>query len=197
MSSGNRFVHPNGGIQAQTRHHWGRRHFVKGVVALAGAAGLSAVDMRWAVAEPPPEVKKIRFAHTPAICLAPQYVAEELLRLEGFSEVKYVPQNYTVVHVLAQGLADLSMEASPTCVTALDEGKAIVLLAGIHAGCYELFGRDKVQAIPDLRGKTVAISAYGASEHVFVSSMVAYVGMNPANDVNWLVAGTIENYLTS
>jgi len=27
--------------------------------------------------------------------------------------------------------------------------------------------------------------------------MVAYVGMNPANDVNWLVAGTIENYLTS
>ena len=26
----------------------------------------------------------------PAICLAPQYLAEELLRLEGFSQVEYV-----------------------------------------------------------------------------------------------------------
>jgi NitT/TauT family transport system substrate-binding protein len=188
MSRGNHPLDPN--RHAQTLRHWERRDFVKSVAALAGAAGLSTYDMRSAAAEPLPEVTKIRFAHTPAICLAPQYVAEELLRLEGFSEVKYVPQNYTVVDVLAQGLADLSMEASPTCVTALDESKAIVLLAGIHAGCYELFGREKVQAIPDLRGKTVAISAFGASEHVFVSSMVAYVGMNPANDVNWLVAGT-------
>jgi len=165
-----------------------RRTFLTGASALS-AASLLGLPQK-AEAEPPPEVKKIRFVHTPAICLAPQYLAEDLLRLDGFSEVQYVQHNYTAVDALAQGLADLSMEASPTCVTALDERKAIVLLAGIHAGCYELFGREKVQAIPDLRGKTVAISAFGASEHVFVSSMVAYVGMNPSKDVNWLVAGT-------
>jgi len=31
----------------------------------------------------------------PAICLAPQYLAEEFLRLEGFSEVEY-PQGIQV-----------------------------------------------------------------------------------------------------
>ena len=44
---------------------------------------------RVASAEPPPETTRIRLTQDPAICLAPQYLAEELLRLEGFSEVEY------------------------------------------------------------------------------------------------------------
>src|SRR5262249_60211138 len=54
-----------------------------------GAAAL--LGLRTAVAaELPPEVQKIRLVHAPAICLSPQYLAEELLRLEGFSQVQYV-----------------------------------------------------------------------------------------------------------
>ena len=41
-------------------------------------------------AEPPPETTRIRLAKIPSICVAPQYVAEELLRAEGFTEVAYV-----------------------------------------------------------------------------------------------------------
>jgi NitT/TauT family transport system substrate-binding protein len=165
-----------------------RREFLASATVM-GAAALLGIP-RTATAETPPEVKKIRFVHTPAICLAPQYLAEELLRLDGFSEVEYVQHKYGAGEVLAQGLADMSMEATPTCVAALDEGKAIVLVAGVHAGCYELFGRDNVRTISDLKGRTVPISAFGASEHVFLSSMVAYVGMNPKKDINWLVAGS-------
>jgi NitT/TauT family transport system substrate-binding protein len=56
-----------------------------------GAASL--LGLRTAVAaEPPPEVQKIHLVHAPAICLSPQYLAEELLRLEGFSEIQYVDQ---------------------------------------------------------------------------------------------------------
>lgn len=163
-----------------------RRRFL----ATVGAASLLA-PRRTPATEPPSEVQKIRFVHYPAICLAPQLLAEELLRLDGFTDVEYVRlSSNNAANQVAQGVADLSMEASPICVTGLDQHKGIVVLAGIHVGCYELFGRDRVRSIRDLKGATVSISEFGASEHVFVSSVVAYVGMNPTKDVNWLVAGT-------
>jgi len=56
-----------------------------------GAASLLGIPTV-AAAEPPPEVKKIRLVHAPAICLSPRYLAEELLRLEGFTEIEYVDQ---------------------------------------------------------------------------------------------------------
>ena len=70
-----------------------RRTFIANVSALSAAALLGV--SRPAAAEPPPEVKKIRLVHAPAICLSPQYLAEELLRLEGFSEIQYVDQPMT------------------------------------------------------------------------------------------------------
>jgi NitT/TauT family transport system substrate-binding protein len=166
----------------------GRRRFLAHVTALGGAsiAGLPLV----AASEPPPEVERIRFVHTPAICLAPQYLAEELLRMDGFNDVQYVEHQSGAVDALAEGMADISMEATPTCVAGLDQGKAIVVVAGVHAGCFELFGRDNVKAVRDLRGRTISISAFGAPEHVFLSSIIAYVGMDPGKDVRWAVAGT-------
>jgi hypothetical protein len=87
MSSGNHLVHPNDAIQTQ---HWGRRDFVKGLAALAGAAGLSAYDMRSGAAEPPPETNKIRIHGSAVTCIAPEIVAQELLYAEGFTDVLYV-----------------------------------------------------------------------------------------------------------
>src|SRR6266446_1290850 len=57
--------------------------------AAAGAASLLSLP-RIASAEPPPEITRIRFMHVPSICTAPQYVAEQLLRSEGFSLISYV-----------------------------------------------------------------------------------------------------------
>jgi NitT/TauT family transport system substrate-binding protein len=54
-------------------------------------------------AEPSPEIRKIRLVKIPAICLAPQYLAEELLRLEGFSEVEYVEMNAYPARVVYSG----------------------------------------------------------------------------------------------
>jgi NitT/TauT family transport system substrate-binding protein len=65
----------------------------------------------------------------------------------------------------------------------------VVGLAGIHAGCYELFGNDRVQAIRDLKGKVVPISARGSVEHICISSILAYVGIDARRDVHWAVAG--------
>jgi NitT/TauT family transport system substrate-binding protein len=162
-----------------------RRGFLVGTSAL-GAAGLLGIP-RLARAEPPPETRHIRLVRAPAICFAPQYVAEELLRLEGFSEVSYVeiPIGPSVEGVYA-GKADLSMDAAPSLVYAMDSRQSVVALAGIHAGCYELFGNERVKAIRDLHGKTVSVNALQSADHILLASMLAYVGMNPQRDVNWI-----------
>ncbi len=59
----------------------------------------------------------------------------------------------------------------------------MVILAGVHVGCFELFGTNQVQAIGDLKGKTIAVAQLGSSQHVFLASMLAYEGLDPAHDV--------------
>ena len=165
-----------------------RRTFFQCASTLAISGVLGVPDA--ARAEPPPEVKKIRLVHAPAICFAPQYLAEELLRLEGFTGVEYVEEpTMPAGATVAEGRADISMDATPNYLPALDAGKPVVVLAGIHAGCYELFGHQGVTAVRDLKGKRVAISGLGYIEHLMISSIVAYVGINP-KDIHWVEAGT-------
>ena len=167
-----------------------RRRFLAKTSAL-GAASLLGIPLAVA-AEPPPETQRIRLVHSPAICFAPQYIAEELLHLEGFTEVEYVKivTNWST-DALGNGEADFSMEASPTLVHRLDAGKPVVAVAGIHAGCYELFGNDRGQAIHDLKDRDIAISALGGADHVLLASMLAYVGIDPHKDVTWVTGQTI------
>ena len=68
----------------------------------------------------------------------------------------------------------------------MDSGDPITLLAGIHVGCFELFGTERVRVIRDLKGKTVAITERGLTQHVFLASMVAYVGLDPQKDINFV-----------
>jgi NitT/TauT family transport system substrate-binding protein len=121
-----------------------RREFVKGLSTLVGSAGLLAYDMRPAAAEPPPETSKIRLVHAPTICLAPQYVAQELLRAEGFTDVEYTtPEGTaTIADEMAEGRIDIGQKTAAYVVSVLDAEVPIVVLAGVHAGCYELFGND-------------------------------------------------------
>jgi NitT/TauT family transport system substrate-binding protein len=174
-------------------HGISRREFLAGT-SMLGAATLLGLP-RTAAAESPPETTKIRLVHDPAICFAPQYLAEELLRLEGFSEIEYVPKrdedsdDYVLV---ADGRADLTMDAATALVLALDGGRPTVVLAGVHGGCYELFGNERVRAVRDLKGKSVAIAVSGAADHVYIASMMAYVGMDPRRDVKWVETGTFD-----
>jgi NitT/TauT family transport system substrate-binding protein len=165
-----------------------RRQFLLRASAL-GSAGLLGLYHKPAAAEPPLDTTKVRFVHTPAICMAPQYLAEELLRMEGFTDVEYLPLGTrTVPTVLAEGKADISMWDTPGLMPALDAGRPLVLLSGIQAGCYELIGNARVRSIRDLKGKSVSVQWAEGGARVLLSSMLAYVGMDPRTDVHW-VAG--------
>ena len=59
------------------------------MLSLAGAAGL-AWGRAAVAAEDAPETTKVRLYKALSVCLAPQYVAEGLLRAEGFTDVAYV-----------------------------------------------------------------------------------------------------------
>ena len=67
-----------------------RRRFLARVSAVGAAALLGLPRLGRGVAEPPPETRRIRLVQLPAICVATQYVAEELLRLGGFTDIEYV-----------------------------------------------------------------------------------------------------------
>jgi NitT/TauT family transport system substrate-binding protein len=164
-----------------------RRTFVSRL-ATGATASLAGLRPRPASAEPPPETRRIRLIRIPSICRAPQYVADELLRGQGFTDIEYVRKagGGAAVKALAEGEADISMNYSGPVIVRMDAGDPLVVLAGIHIGCFELFGTARVRSIRDLKGKTVAVIELGGSEYVFLTSMAAYVGLDPRKDINFV-----------
>ena len=174
-------------MSPQHARPFNRRRFL-GRMTLAGTVGLLGLHPRPVAAEPPPETTRLRLVRGPAICVAPEYVAEELLHGEGFTEVQYVKKESIVAKqmALAAGEVDLTLLFSGPFLLQLEAGDPLVLLAGVHAGCFELFGTEQVRAIRDLKGRTVAVNGLGAAEHVFVASMASYVGLDPRQDIHWV-----------
>ena len=179
-----------------------RRQFV--TTGLGGMAAVLGSRTAIAAAEAPLETKRIRINQIPAICLAPQYIAEELLRGEGFTDVQYVKLlPGQGVKSISAGDVDLSADTAPGIITELDAGAPLVTLAGIHVGCFELVGTDRVHRISDLKDKTVAVS--DPARKVFLSSMAIHVGLDPRH-IKWveksgeeairlLAEGKIDAYL--
>jgi NitT/TauT family transport system substrate-binding protein len=115
-----------------------------------------------------------------------------LLLAEGFTEVHYVEVLTggkgadLTGSALVAGQVDLSMQFIGPSILQVDEGDPLILLAGIQIGCFELFGTDRVRAIRDLKGKTVAAGPLRGSGHTFLASMAAFVGLNPPTDITWV-----------
>jgi NitT/TauT family transport system substrate-binding protein len=147
-----------------------------------------------AAREPPPETQRLRLVHSPVVCLAPLYIGETMLRLEGFTDIQYVPSEAeTGPSVVANGKADVTMWDVAGMFPPLEQDRPLTVLAGIHAGCQELLGNDRVRKVSDLRGKRIGVSRFGNGDHVTISLMLAYVGIDPRRDVDWIVgAGPME-----
>jgi NitT/TauT family transport system substrate-binding protein len=170
-----------------------RRKFLRGAAILAGMA-LVGSRPRPAAAEPPPETTKIRLARAPSICRAPQYMTEELLRSEGFTDINYIAWRTTsdATEAVAAGDVDITMQYVGPSIMQVDAGRPVVVLAGIQPGCFELFGTERIRSGRDLKGKTVAIPELAGSEYTFISSMMTHVGLDPRKDVTWSTVSPSE-----
>jgi NitT/TauT family transport system substrate-binding protein len=160
-----------------------RRSFLS-MTALAGTAGI-LTPQRTLAEEPALETTTVRVARAPAICLAPQYVSEELLRADGFSDIRYVEVSdpAAIGQAIGRSEADFSAAFAIDPIQAIDAGAPIAVLAGVHVGCYELFAQQNIRGIAELKGKRVA-----ADSPLLLSLMAAQVGLDSANDINWVTS---------
>ena len=189
------------------RRDWNRREFLN-TLGLAGTAALLGLRSAPAAAEPPPETTRLRIPWVPSTCRSPEWIAEELLRAEGFTEVTYVMKEGTqgMARALATGEADIGGHFAAPVILRLEAGDPIVMLAGEHSGCFELLGTERIRTIRDLKGRTVAVPVLDPAPYAFLASMAAYVGLDPRKDINWvnhspdesmvlLAQGKIDAYL--
>jgi NitT/TauT family transport system substrate-binding protein len=160
-----------------------------GLGALAGCGGLSA-PIAPALGPAPLETTTLRTARSTSVCHSPQFLAEPLLRDEGFVDIKYVeptPSGLLFQDRLAAGELDIMTLFSAPFILQVDIGSPVVFLAGLHVGCFELFGTSQIRSVRDLKGRTAGISRFRNADHVFLASMAAYVGLDPRVDIDWLV----------
>jgi NitT/TauT family transport system substrate-binding protein len=176
-----------------------RRRFLTNA-ALAGAAGLGGFGA-WGkafAAEPPPEITTIRFEKDPSACIAPQ-AFQELLRAEGFTDIRYVyatdahirradaAKSGVIGDMIAHGEVDFGREFAPSLVLGMNAGAPVTILAGLHAGCFEVFAKNEIRTLGDLKGKTVGISVYRtAGDHPLLTIMTRLVGLDPGKDIHWV-----------
>ena len=166
-----------------------RRTFLAGLSA-AGAAGVVGTSTP-AWAEPSPETTSIRLPSLVGggYCWGGLLLAGELLRADGFSDVTYVHGDMSVDPAvwIARGETDFSVNYAPIHIASIDAGVPIKVLCGLHAGCLELIANDRVESFMDLKGKRVGMHDPDAPSHVLVALMASYIGLDPVNDIEWVV----------
>ena len=143
-------------------------------------------------AEAPPETTSVRLPRYigGAYCWAGLYLAGELLRAEGFNDVRYVQGDKGVDHSvwIARGEMDFTINYVPVHVASIDSGVPIRVLAGLHSGCLELIANDSVRKHHGSEGKAGRRLIVSTSPpYVLVSLMAAYVGIDPVNDIEWVI----------
>ena len=165
-----------------------RRGFVSGL-SLA-TVGILA----WPLAVPAKdklETTAVRLVQDQSTCLAPQYVAEDLLRTEGFTDISFVKVPDALdQEMIARSKADFALDFALKYVTAIDAGEPITVLCGLHVGCFDLFVSDAIRNVRDLKGKSIGVGVIGGSAQAFLASLGASIGFDAVRDVRWVTETT-------
>ena len=166
-----------------------RRGFLTSASMALGATLLAAPP---AAAEETLETTSLRLIKSSSICSAPQYVAEELLRAEGFTDIRYIAgTSAEVVDAVARNRVDFNMHYGSVWVSAIDDGAPVTILAGVHVGCFALFVQNGIDSVVDLKGRSIAFSGgMGSSQQLFAAMIVARVGLDPAKDIRWVASSS-------
>jgi NitT/TauT family transport system substrate-binding protein len=190
-----------------------RRHFLKTGLstAAAGLVGATALTRphRTLAEEAPPETTSLRLPKVSGFtCLAPLDILDDLLREEGFVDIRYV--DFTAPYQeenVAHGEMDFGQDFVSAVFYLLDTGVPTVTLAGVHPACFELRARESIRSVLDLKGKKVWAAAVGDGSHTMLPIIAASVGLDPAKDLNWVfdaerdpkdlfAAGKIDAFMT-
>jgi NitT/TauT family transport system substrate-binding protein len=169
-----------------------RRDFLAGLSATGATCVLGA---RGSLADDaPPETTTVRLTTAAGICIAPQYLAGELLRADGFTDVRFVPamKGPSGARMVGRGEADFTSTFAASIILPIDEREQVTALAGLHRGCYELFAGDGIRSIMDLKGKRVGVPALRSSPHLYLTVMAKQIGLDPQRDIHWITSAEVD-----
>lgn len=180
-------------MEFQKLNPWTRREFIGRMTGISAASAFSLYP-GIVKAEPPPETTSINIVFDPTfaiLCYGPQYVATELLKLEGFTDISYVPylegEGASDARVVGTGNADISTSWVGDLITAADFESSVVGLSGMHLGCTEIFAHEGIRSFHDLKGKKIAVYGEHSAEQTWFSMMLAYIGIDPRQEVEWVI----------
>ncbi len=132
---------------------------------------------------PPPETKTLRLSLGP--CDAPLMISERYLQDEGFTDIQFDSPGLAG---LTGGKTDLAGMFMPTLATAVDGGKAVIGLGGLHTGCSEFWTPQSVATLKDVRGHTVVVNAKTPDNlgYSMIAMALKNAGVDPS-EVNFVV----------
>jgi NitT/TauT family transport system substrate-binding protein len=168
-----------------------RRRFLT-TLSAAGAAGFVRVP-RALAAEAALETTSVQLPKVLGVCVSPQYAAEELLRAEGFTDIRYVETPAAAVpEAIGRGEIDFGLNYAPLLIPAIDAAEQVTVLSGVHVGCFELFAKEDIRTVADLKGGSVGVQDWGSTAHVLVTLMAAHVGLDPGKDIRWVTGPSVK-----
>lgn len=134
----------------------------------------------------PLETTSIRLWSLPNVqCIAAQYMAEPFLREEGFSDVQY--PRLTPKELLgdgpATGKADFGVGYAAAWIPLIDAGSPLVMLGGVHIGCWQVFATGDIESLRDFKGKTVSVINPTFTDGIFMAMTLNDVGLDMNKDV--------------
>lgn len=163
------------------------------LAGLAAGAGVGLAGFGWdsQAAEPPPETTRIRLLadpDVPIVCYAPIYLVEEFLRQEGFTDIGYngYGGGWSEAAVLARGEVDFAATFTSDGLVAMESNAEITFVGGVHSGCVEIYAHDRVRGLTDVAGHRLLAGGVNSPEHIMLSLILGYVGVDPVKDVEWV-----------
>ena len=169
-----------------------RRTILKtvGAVGVAGAAGvLGSRLFSPAIAGPAPKVRlfwgDVAACHSPlGFGVAKGFYAKHNLDVDLYP---FSSSGQTVVQALATGKADAGAGLVGDWLKPLEQGFDVKLFVGSHGGCGRLFASEisGIKDLKDLKGKTIATYAMGASPQTVLQVSIFKAGVDPQDDVTW------------
>jgi len=134
----------------------------------------------------------VRIVNPPA-CEPGIWLAKDFLADEGFTDVRFVATPFISTEWIARGLADVALAHPEFAVATLDAGLPLLMLAGVHSGCLELWARQGINSVADLRGKRIAVRVKDISDQFFAffATLLGRVGFDLIKDVQFVEGANV------
>jgi NitT/TauT family transport system substrate-binding protein len=89
--------------------------------------------------------------------------------------------------MFAHGEVDFGRTFTPAFVLGMNAGAPVMVLSGLHLGCFEVFGKNEIRTLGDLKGRTVGEDVYKLSPNrALLAIMIGLVGLDPVKDIRWV-----------